>query len=113
MCKAGMLKRRMKADVRDVYSGSNRHAKRLDGPIEILVVERVFIVPHASGGVRHFIAHKPNTVGSGGGLDLVSRRTGPSRNARLLSHGGSCGSKTKGLIDSCYGVRPVRSVVLH
>src|ERR1700674_5124080 len=108
-----MLKRRMKADVRDVYSGSNRHAKRLDGAIEVLVIERVFIVPDASSGVRHFIPHKPNTVGSGSGLDLVYRRTGPSCNARLLSHGGTHGTKSERLVDSGHAVLTVRSVVVH
>jgi len=113
MCKAGLLRRRMKTDVRDVYSRSNRHAKRLDGPIEVLVVQRVFIVPHASGGVRDFVAHEPDAIGAWSRLNLVYRRTGPSHNRRLLSHGGSCASKTKGLINSGYGVRTVRSVVIH
>jgi len=103
----------MKSDVRDVYSGSNRHAERLDGAIEVLVVERVFIVPDASGGVRDFVAHEPDAIGSRRGLDLVYRRAGPSHDRRLLSHGGSCASKTKGLINSGYGIRTVRSVVIH
>ena len=113
MCKARMLKRRMKSGVRDVYSGSNRHTEGLDGAIEILVIERVFIVPDASTGVRDFIAHEPDTVGSRRGLDLVYCRAGPSHDRRLLSHGGACGSKTKGLVDSGYGVLTVRSVVIH
>ena len=37
----------MKSDVSDVDSRSNRHAERLDGAIEVLVIERVFIVPDA------------------------------------------------------------------
>ncbi len=98
--KSGMLKRRMKIDVRDVHSGSNRHSKRLDGPIEILVVERVFIMPDASSGIGHFIAHEPDAIGSRRGLDLVYRRTGPSSNAGLLSHGGACATKTKWLVRS-------------
>ena len=113
MCPTGLLNRRMKADVRDVDSGPNRHAERLNGAVQILVVERVFIVPDASGGVSDFVAHEPDTIGSSRGLDLVHRRTGPSRDRRLFSHGGSCASKTKGLVSSCYGVRTVRSVVIH
>ena len=65
ICPAGMLNRRMKSDVRDVYSWPNRHAERLDRAIEVLVVESIFIVPDASGGVRHFVAHEPDTVSSG------------------------------------------------
>ena len=48
ICPAGLLTRRVKPDVRDVYSWSKRHAERLDRAIEVLVVERVFIVPDAS-----------------------------------------------------------------
>src|SRR6266404_4761637 len=113
MCKAGLLRRRMKADVRDVYSRSNRHAERLDGAIEVLVVQRIFIVPDPSSGVRHFIAHEPDTIGAWSRLNLVYCRTCPSHNRRMLSHGGSGTSKTKGLINSGYGVRAVRSVVIH
>ena len=90
----------MKTNVRDVHSGSNRHSKRLDGPIEILVVERVFIMPDASSGIGHFIAHEPDAIGSRRGLDLVYRRTGPSSNAGLLSHDGACATKTKWLVRS-------------
>ena len=109
----GLLNRRMKSDVRDVYSGSNRHTERLDGAIEILVIQRVFIVPDASNRVRDLIAHEPDTVGSRCRLELVYRRAAPSHYRRLLSHGGACGTKTKGLIDSSYGVRTVGSVVIH
>ena len=48
ICPAGMLSRRMKADVRDVYSWPKRHAERLNRAIEVLVIESVFIVPEAS-----------------------------------------------------------------
>src|SRR6476646_2691165 len=108
-----MLRRSVKADVRDVHSGSKRHAERLDRAIEVLVIERVFIVPDASTRVRDFVAHEPDTVGSSRGLDLVYCRAGPSRDRRLLAHGGACGTKTKGLFDSVYGVLTVRSVVIH
>src|SRR5438128_2630977 len=108
-----MLRRRMKSDVRDVYSGSNRHAERLDGAIEVLVVERVFIEPDASGGVRHFVAHEPDAIVSRIRLNLIYCRAAPSHDRRLLSHSGSCTGKTKGLINSGYGVRTVRSVIIH
>jgi len=45
---AGFLTRGVKPDVRDDYSGSERHAERLDRAVEVLVVQRVFIVPDAS-----------------------------------------------------------------
>ena len=113
ICPTGMLQRRMKADVRDVYSGREGHAERLDGAIEVLVVQRVFVVPDASGGVRDFVAHEPDAIVSLIRLNLIYCRTCPSHDRRMLSHGGSGTSKTKGLINSGYGVRAVRSVVIH
>jgi hypothetical protein len=49
-----MLRRRVKLDVTDVDAGSQRHGERLYGTIKILIVERVFVVPDASSGVRDF-----------------------------------------------------------
>ena len=97
----------------DVYSWCEGHAERLDSAIEVLVIERVFVVPDASGGVRYFVTHEPDTVVEVIGFELVYRRTSPSRDRRMLSHGGSRTSKTKGLINSGYGVGAVGSVVIH
>jgi hypothetical protein len=108
-----MLQRRVKADVGDVYSGSNWHAERLDSAIEILVVQRVFIVPYASSGVRDFVTHEPDTIVSRVRLNLAHGRACPSHDRRRPSHGWACTGKTKGLVDSGYGVRTVRSVVIH
>jgi len=108
-----MLQRRMKADVRDVYSGREGHAERLDGAIEVLVVQRVFVVPDASGGVRDFVTHEPDTVVSWVRLNLIYRCASPSHDRRRLAHGGAYASKSKGLVDSGYAVLMVRSVVIH
>ena len=48
VCPAGFLTRGVKPDVDDVYSGSERHAEGLDRAVEVLVIQRVFIVPDAS-----------------------------------------------------------------
>ena len=48
ICPGGFLTRGVKPDVRDIYSGSERHAEGLDRAVEVLVVQRVFIVPNAS-----------------------------------------------------------------
>jgi hypothetical protein len=86
----------------------------LNGAIEVLVIERVFIVPDASRWVGYLITHEPDTVGSGSGLDRIAhRRASPSFNGGLLSHGGADASKTERLIDSDYVVPTIRSVVIH
>lgn len=108
-----MLRRRMKSDVRDVHSWSKRNAERLDGAIEVFVMERVFVVPDARTWIRHFVAHKPDAIICRIRFDLVHCRACPSFNGRLLSHGGAGVSKTKGLVDSGYAVLTVRSVVVH
>jgi hypothetical protein len=113
MCPAGMLKRCVKSDVAYVYSGSKRNAERLDGAIEVLVIERVFVMVNTGRRVSHFVTHEPNPVVARIGFDLIYRRASPSHDRRLLSHTGACASKTKGLVDSGYVVPTVRSVVIH
>jgi hypothetical protein len=113
ICKGGMLRRRMKADVRDVYSWPNRHAERLDRAVEVLVIESVFIVPHARTGVRYFETHEPDTIIAVIRFDLIYCRAAPGHDRWLLAHRGSCASKTEGLVNPGYGVRTVRSIVIH
>jgi len=103
----------MKSDVSNIDSSSYRHSERLNGSIEVLVIERVLIMPHASVWPRHLPAHKPDAIGAWSRLDLIYRRAGPSLNGGLLSHGVAHGAKTKRLIDSTYAVLTVRSVVIH
>ena len=96
MRKAGMLRRRMKLDVSDIDARSYRHAERLNRAIEVLVIKRVLIVPHAATQVGYFVTHVPNAIGARSRQDLVYRRaicTNPSHNGRLLSH--SRASRTK------------------
>jgi hypothetical protein len=94
----------MKPDIAYVNSRSGRNAERLNTAIQILVIKRVFIVPDAGTGVRHFKAHEPNTIVAMIRFDLIYRRASPGFNCWLLTHGAANGSKTKGLVDSSYGV---------
>ena len=64
----------MKPDVSDIDSRSYRHAERLNRPIEVLVIERVFVVPHAATQVGDFVTHKPDTVVARSRFDLIYRR---------------------------------------
>ena len=74
MRKAGMLRRRMKFDVSDIDSRSHRHSERLNGAIEVLVIEGVFIVPHAATQVGYFVTNKEDAVIAWSRLDLIYRR---------------------------------------
>ncbi len=108
-----MLNRRMKSDVRDVCSGSKRDAERLDGAIEVLVIESVFVMVNTGRRVGHFVTHEPNPVVARIGFELIHRRASPGHDSRLRSHGGACASKSERLGDSGYCVPAVRSVVVH
>jgi len=86
VCPAWFLRGRMKPDVTDIDPGSQRYAKRSNGPIEVLVIERVFVMINASRRVGHLVTHKPNPVVARVGFDLVHSRAGPCHNCRLHSH---------------------------
>ena len=104
----------MKADIANVHSGNQRHTEGLDRAIEVLIVERVFIVPHTGAGVSHFITHKPNAIVAWIGFDLI--HCSPTRhpgldgglhshrvaNSRKIEIGGACDIKL-----------PIRGIVKH
>ena len=92
---------------------SQRHAERLDRAIEVLVIERVFIVPDASGGVRDFVTHEPDTIVSRVRLLPVYRRAGPGHDRWLLAHGGANGAKGEGCRAATHVIPLVRSIVVH
>jgi hypothetical protein len=104
MCEAGMLRRSVETDVRYVYPWSKRYSEGLDAAIKVLVIERIFIVPHASGWVGHVVTHKPNAVITRVWFDLTYSRARPRFNGWLLTHGAAHGIETKRLVDSSYRV---------
>ena len=86
----------------------------MNGAIQVLVIERVFVVPKPGIWSRHLVTNEPDTIVAWIGLDRAAhRRARPSNNGRLLSHGGAHGTKTERLVDSGYAVLTVRSVVIH
>ena len=90
------------------------HFERLDGAIQVLVIDGIFIVVHTGGWPCHFVTDEENTIVAWIGLDRIAhRRAGPDRDGRLFTHGFADGTKTKGLVDSRYAVLTVRGVVIH
>ena len=78
----------MKCDVTDVDPGTDRDGKGLDGTIEVLVVKRVFVMPHASGRGGDLVAHDPDTIVPVIRFNLVYHCAGPSFDRWLLAHCG-------------------------
>jgi hypothetical protein len=116
MRKARMLRWRMKRDVSDIDASSYRHSERLNGAIEVLVIERILIVPHAATQVGYFVTHEPDPIGPRSRLDLIYNRTictSPSYNGRLLSMGAARRIKVEGGRAAADSVLLVRSVVVH
>ena len=94
----------MKSDVADVNARAQRHCERLNAAIEVLIVERILIMPDSDGRVAHFVTHEPNTVVAVIRVDLIHRRASPGCDRWLLTHRATNGAETKGLIDSTYSV---------
>jgi hypothetical protein len=107
-----MLRWRVKPDVADVRSAYG-HAEGLNGPIEVLVIERVLIVPDASRGVCDFVTHEPDPIVAWIRFDLVYGCARPSVNGWLLSHGGANRAKTEIRRAATHAMLLVGNVVIH
>jgi hypothetical protein len=87
VCPAGFLRWRVESDVTDVGSSSQRHAKGLDRAIEVLVIQRILVVPDALAWISHFVTHKPDAIVSRIRLHLIYCCARPSHDGRLHPHG--------------------------
>src|SRR4029453_2046266 len=106
-----MLRRLMKPDVSHVHSRSYRHSESLNSTIQVLVIQRVFIVPHATTQVGDFVTHEPDAVSAWSRFDLVYRRAGPRNDGWLHSLGGTIFIETE-VGRTAYSVFTVGSVVI-
>src|SRR5438309_55192 len=77
----------MEPYVAHTNSGSQRHTEGLNGTIQVLVIDRVLIMPNPSRGVGHFVAEQPKAIGARIGFDPAKGGLArPSQNGRLHSH---------------------------
>ena len=76
----------MKSDVTDGSSSSEGDHEGLDRAIEILVINRVFVMPDSSRGICDLVANEANAIVSWSRLYLVDGRSGPGLDRRLRSH---------------------------
>jgi len=107
-----MIRWSVKPNVAHGNSASQRHTERLDGAIEILIMDGVLIMPDTSGGVRHFVGDERTAIDSRHGLDCISGRSRPDTGRRGHSRRGSNSRKgeTRRAGDI---VTTIRRIVIH
>ena len=85
----------------------------LDGAVEVLVIDGVFIVVHPGIWSCHLVTNEENAVISRIRFALVYKRTSPSHDGRLLSHRVAHEIKGERLVDPNYAALTVRCIVIH
>jgi hypothetical protein len=102
----------VKSDVRNVHPRPQWHAEGLNRAIEVLVIERVLIVPYPCIWSCHLVANKANAIVARSGLDLVHRRASPGVDSGLHSHRVTDGRKCERRVNAADAILTVRSVVI-
>jgi hypothetical protein len=67
-------------------SASQRHTEGLDPAIQILVVNRVLIVPDAKRWIGHLVGNEPASIHTRLGLDRIDGRARPHVDGRRRAH---------------------------
>ena len=111
-----MLWWRVKSDISNGDARSDGHGKSLDPAVQVLIVERVLVVPCAITEIGDFVTHEPDTIGPWSRLDLIHGRAvcpRPNHDRRLLSHGWTNSGEVKICWPATHAVLTVGSVVKH
>src|ERR1051325_3798059 len=103
----------MEPDVTNASRSSQGDRESLNASIQVLVIDGVFIVPNASGGVGYLVGNGADAVVTGVWLNLVDGRSGPCPNRGLLPDGRSWWTKGERLSCAGDGVLAVGDVVVH
>ena len=103
----------MKFDVADIDPWSEGHAKRLNRAIEILVIQRILVVPNTGSWSRHFVTHKPDPIVTRVRLNLVYCGTCPSHDGRLHLERGANGRKRESAGAAADSKLAIGCIVVH
>ena len=79
----------MEADVTDVDTWAQGHTKRLDRPVQVFVIQGIFIVPHSCTWIGHLVSHEPEAIMSRIRFDLVYYLACPCHEGRSRPDGRS------------------------
>jgi hypothetical protein len=90
----------------------NRNREQLDRPVEILVIEGIFIMPNAGRWIRHLVSNEGAAIHSRLRFDRVDGRSRPGINGRDCSHSRRRGRKSE-TCRAAHSELAVRDVVIH
>ena len=113
VCPTGFLRRCMKTGVADIHSGCQSYTERLNPAIKVLVEHGILIVPDPSSWVAHLVAHEPDAIVTGIGLNLAYCSSCPCHDGRLHPHRGTNARKCEIRWAAADGKLTVGSVVVH
>ena len=85
----------------------------LNGAVEVLVIDGVFIMPHSRIWSRYLVANPENAVISWIRFTLVYKCARPSHDSWLLSHGRSSGAEIEIRRATTHALLLVGDVVIH
>jgi hypothetical protein len=87
----------------------------LNRAIEVLIIERILIVPDSFAWVGHFVAHNPDAILIRGGLNLGHYGTciGPRANGSFHPYGATNGRKREIGRPAAHGELSIGSVIIH
>ena len=88
-----MIQGRMKPQIAHRDSAPQRQSEGLDPAIEILVIDRVLIMPNPSDWAGHLVGNERSSIRSRLGLNGINGRSGPGTDGWSRSHRGSNGRK--------------------
>ena len=103
--KSNVTQKRLETGVND-FEG-------LNGTIEVLVIDSVFIVPHPGIWSCDLGSNEENAVISWIRFAFVYSRAGPGRDGRLLSHGRAKGAKIEIRRPATHALLLVGDIVIH
>src|SRR5204863_4868434 len=83
---SGMIRRSVKAEIVQRDRTSERDAEGLDRAIEILVIERIFIMPDARGWIGDLVGNVGPAIHARLGFDRIDGRSGPGMNGAEHAH---------------------------
>src|ERR1044071_4576725 len=87
--KASRITGGVKLEIAYRGSAAQRDRERLDRAIEILVIDRVFVMPYTADGTDNLVGDKSAPIHAGLWFDGLNGGAGPGGNGRHRGHGGA------------------------